>query len=448
VTPLISSARRALRGAGLRLEGEALLLGLSGGPDSVALLDVLKTLEEPLGYRLIAAHLDHGLRPDSSEDGVFCQDLCDRLSVELRLGSAPVRERALREGGGLEEAARRERYSFLRGLKDEIGAAAIALGHTRDDQAETFLLRLLRGAGASGLASMREVSRDLVRPFLLVSRAEILDHLASRSLSFREDPTNADPAFLRNRVRHELLPYLEARFNPRIREALARTAGLLADDDQWISERAKAELSCLAFGDGKELVLSRPRLQASPLALRRRVVREALERSGGLRGVSAAHIAKILETASGAAPSGRKLPLPGGREVRFSFDRIRLGRRIPPVAPFAFPLTVPGRVEVPGGFAIRAETLEGSTVSKGWEAVVAMPEGEALLVRSARPGDRVSVRGRVRSLRRFFMERRVPADLRRSLPLVAAGEQVLFVPGEVLDLPPEGRKVRIALEGP
>jgi tRNA(Ile)-lysidine synthase len=444
------AARRMLLSAGVPLRGETLVVGLSGGADSVALLDTLEDLGHSLGYRVVAAHLDHNLRADSADDAAFCQDLCARLGVELRLGSAQVRERAAREGGGLEEAARLERYGFLRRIKDLTLARAIAVAHTRDDQAETFLLRLLRGAGGSGLASMRGVSADLLRPFLGVERRHILDHLAARDLPFREDPTNADPTWVRNRVRHELLPYLESRFNPQIRDVLARTAALLDEEDRLLSEQAHEAFSVFARRDGDGLVVSRRRLHDAPEALARRVVREALGRTGGLRGVSALHVEKILEVASSAAPSGRKLPLPGGREAVFRFDAIRIGPRRAPIPPFALPLPVPGRVVVPGGFAVTAQSEEGPPVSTGWEAVVATPVDLPLVVRSARPGERVKVKGRERSLSRFLMEKRVPADLRHALPLVVAGDRVLFVPGGSVDAAFENteRHVRIAVGAP
>jgi tRNA(Ile)-lysidine synthase len=235
---LVAAVDRALLASGLPLAGEAIVVGLSGGADSVALLDALTSLAGRRDFRVVGAHLDHRLRPESAEDVAFCRGLCERLDAPLHAATADVAARAERDGGGLEQAARRERYAFLRLVRAETGAAAIAVAHTRDDQAETLLLRLLRGAGATGLGGMRPRVGRLVRPMLGVSRAEVLDHLRERGLPWREDPTNADTRVLRNRVRHELLPYLEARFNPALREGLARTAGLLADEAAHLTTEA------------------------------------------------------------------------------------------------------------------------------------------------------------------------------------------------------------------
>jgi tRNA(Ile)-lysidine synthase len=321
---LVAAVDRALSGLGDPAAGGTLVVGLSGGADSVALVDALATLAGPRDIEVIAAHLDHGLRPDSSEDAVFCRALCERLGVRFRTEVADVRSRAQREHGGLEQAARRERYSFLNQVRRETSAAAIAVAHTRDDQAETLLLRLLRGAGATGLGGMRPRAGRIIRPLLDVSREEVLAHLADRGLSWREDPTNADMAHLRNRVRHELLPYLEARFNPSLRRVLARTATLLADEDAHLKEEGEALLARIARTDGDTIVLDRAALAEAPPAVARVAVRQALRRGGGVGRVGAVHVDGILVLARSRSSSGRRLPLPGGREVRYRLDELHL----------------------------------------------------------------------------------------------------------------------------
>ncbi len=324
---LVARVATALRAASVPARGETLVVALSGGPDSVALLDALASLARPLGFRLVAAHLDHHLRPGSAEDAAFCGELCARLEVPLRTGSADVQARRGREGGGLEQAARRERYLFLRRVREQEGAAAIAVAHTQDDQAETLLLRLLRGAGASGLAGMRLRRGDLVRPMLGVTRAEVLAHLRERGLACREDPSNAQLVHLRNRVRHELLPYLASHFNPRVKEALARTAGLLAGEAAYLRGEAERVLARVARDEADALVVPRAPLARIPPALARVVIRRALARAGGLRRVAAVHVERVLRLVRSPAPSGRRLALPGGRLVRFARDEVRFERR-------------------------------------------------------------------------------------------------------------------------
>jgi len=324
---LVAAVDRALQATGMPPRGGTLVVGLSGGADSVALLDALASLRRRRGFRVVAAHLDHGLRAGSADDAAFCAELCRSLDVPLHAGSADVRGRAARERGGLEQAARRERYAFLRRVRDEEAAAAVAVAHTRDDQAETLLLRLLRGAGATGLAGMRPRTGDVVRPLLAVSRQEVLAHLRERGLAWREDPSNADAAHRRNRVRHELIPYLEERFNPGIRAALARTASVLADEAAHVRAEAEALLAGVAREESGALLLKRVPLAEAPTAVARAAIRQALLRAGGLAQVGALHIDQVLRLARAKAPSGRRLPLPGGREARFTRDDIRLEKR-------------------------------------------------------------------------------------------------------------------------
>jgi tRNA(Ile)-lysidine synthase len=442
--------QRALEASGGPCAGETVVVGLSGGADSMALTDVLATLSRLRGFRLVAAHLDHGLRPDSARDAEFCAERCRELGVPLRAGRADVQGRARREHAGLEDAARRERYAFLRRVQEEEGARWVAVAHNRDDQAETLLLRLLRGSGRVGLSAMRPRSGDLIRPLLAASREKIERHLRARGLGWREDPTNADPAFHRNRVRHEVLPGLEARFNPKLRATLAQTASLLADEAALLEELAEGLWARAGRTVAGGAVLRRAELAKSPRALARLVVRRALAEAGGLAAVSASHIEKLLDLACRKYSSGRKLPLPGGREARVVFDEVRIGGRPSVSAAFALALRVPGRVALPDGRVVVAESAAGPAVSNGETAVVAAPEeGGVLVVRTRRPGDRVRFHGREVSLKRFLMGRLIAADERAGLPLVAAGSHVLFVAGQAVESAPGRRFVKLSLrEGP
>jgi tRNA(Ile)-lysidine synthase len=300
-------------------------VGLSGGPDSVALADALAGLAPSRRLRIVAAHLDHGLRPGSADDARFCAELARRLGVVSR--SATTAVRPLR--GGVEDAAREARYAFLRAVAREEGALAIAVAHTRDDQAETVLLRLLRGSGSLGLAGMRPRSGDVIRPLLGVSRAEVVDYLAVRGLAWREDPTNADPAFLRNRVRRELLPYLETRFNPALRATLARTGALLADDADALAGEAAKLLGQARRADGDGLLLSCDALRGAPRAVARLALRQALVEAGGARGVAAVHLERLLGLAAQHAGAARRLELPGRREAVARYGVLRIGPRRP-----------------------------------------------------------------------------------------------------------------------
>jgi len=319
------------------------------------------------------------------------------------------------------------------------------VAHTQDDQAETFLLHLLRGAGRTGLGSMEAARDDLLRPLLQLSRAQVLSHLRSRGLEWREDPSNRDLSIPRNRVRHELIPYLESRFNPKIRPALARSAALLGDEADLLAVHARELLEGASRRDGEVVVFSRQALSDAPRAIARLALREALADLGGQQDISAVHVNRVLELAGSARPSGKRLALPGGREAVCCFGELRLGPRQRPRRPFDYALSVPGQVELPGGSAICATPAPGPEVASDTSAVIVAPEAP-LSVRTRRPGDRVRTRGREVSLRSFLMARRVPADERRSLPLVASGRQVLWVPGLPVETAREGARRFVHLE--
>jgi tRNA(Ile)-lysidine synthase len=323
--PLAAAVRKALDGLEVPCAGGTVVVGLSGGPDSVALADALARLAPARRLRVVAAHLDHGLRPGSAEDARFCAELAARLGLAFRSSTAHVRAR--RRGGGLEAAGREARYAFLRATARDEGALAIAVAHTRDDQAETVLLRLLRGSGSRGLAAMRPRAGDLIRPLLGVSRSEVMSYLAARALPWREDPSNADPAFLRNRVRHELLPYLELRFNRGVRGALARTGSILADEADALAGDARGLLAAIGRRDGDGLLLSAAGLRGAPQAVARLALLLALEDTGGARAIGAVHLERLLGLARRDAGATGRLELPGRREAVARYGLLRIGPR-------------------------------------------------------------------------------------------------------------------------
>ena len=320
--PLVAAVRRSLDSVGLLRPGVSVVAALSGGPDSVALLDsLLRTARKP-GIRVVAAHLDHALRKESRADALFCEELCDRLKVALRSGRARPNARALKEGG-LEEAARLTRYSFLRRVAREENASAIVLGHTLDDQAETVLMRLVRGSGALGLSAMKPWDGELLRPLLEIRRSGVMAHLSAHRLPYRCDPTNMDVAFTRNRVRHELMPLLEEKFNPNIAQALGRTARTLAEEHSALREVAAQLLDRAAVSAVEGVAFELPVLKAAPEGLGKTALREALRRFGGLRSVSFVHVEHLWGLVF-QGRGGATLPLPGGRQAAVSRGRLIL----------------------------------------------------------------------------------------------------------------------------
>jgi tRNA(Ile)-lysidine synthase len=427
------------------------MVGLSGGADSVALTELLVELSPRLGTTLVLAHMNHGLRPEADEDEIFCRSLSERLSLPFVSRRVDVAERARTHKRSVEDEGRIARYEFLEAQAERFGARRIAVGHTLDDQAETFLLRLLRGSGARGLGAIHPVRNGrIVRPLIEVRRGEIESYLEERGVGFREDASNADPRFTRNRIRHEELPRLLT-YNPRIVETLARSASLLRDEEEWMEAETAKAFDALADLSESEIQMDGRALLRLPLALQRRVVRLAIERLRGLADVTSGHVEDVLALVQDGR-SGRELHLPG-LKVDLSFDRMRLRSRPPAWARkarergyngFEYPLSIPARVRIPECLGTLSTRMAESSGEPDWrvdnppfgDAVVVGVDGclPELKVRSPRPGDRFHPLGAPGSkpLSRYLMERKVSRDLRSRVPLVVRGdskEEILWVVG-------------------
>lgn len=385
---------RRVLSAGLVAAGERVVVGVSGGPDSTALAHALVRM----GVDVTAAHLDHGWRPESAADAQAVAVLCRRLGVPLHA------ERAA-DGARSEAAARAVRYAFLARVAQRVDAAKVAVGHTADDQAETVLLRLVRGAGLDGLSGMPgrrplACGVELVRPLLGCTRAQTLAYCRDNALEWREDATNADPAWLRNRIRKQLLPLLERECNARIRDALLRTGSLLADDAAALSAWEAREYR---LADGA-LVLD----ASLPIAIRRRLVRRFWAERTGLPPLAAAHVAQVLR---GAAS------LPRGWHAAWQGERLRLtaapaADAADPPPPFVYRLPVPGWVDVP----------------EAGLRLTAVGSSDPLVVRGRRPGDRLRPWGGPgeRKLQDLLVDAKVPRELRDRLPVVTTPEGTLL----------------------
>jgi tRNA(Ile)-lysidine synthase len=310
-TALHQRVLRTLRRGSLIPEGGRVLVGLSGGSDSVGLLLVLRDLAESGRFSVAgAAHFNHRARPTAERDEAFCRNLATRLDVSFSRDEADVASVAARDGLSFEECARQLRYGFLRRAARDIGATTIAVGHTVDDQAETFLLKLARGAGATGLGGVYPRRDAVVRPMLDVSRDEIRRWLRDMGQAWMDDESNADLRNPRNRVRHRVLPELDAAYGGPTRAQLARAADLIRADGECLDARANDRLRELARRCPERLELDAPALFAEPGPIRSRLLLAALREHAPGREIGLEHVESALEVLRGER---RAADVPGSR---------------------------------------------------------------------------------------------------------------------------------------
>ncbi len=397
-----SCRRRALLGSADRV-----LVALSGGPDSTALVAVLAEMRDRGALAAVEAlHVDHGLREGSARDAEACAATCAALGVPCRSVRVVV------PPGNVQAQARRARYAELRRAALERGATRIATGHTQDDQAETVLLRLLRGAGARGLGAIPPRRGAIVRPLIDRSRLEVERYLRERGLAWLEDPTNASGRYLRNRVRSEALPALR-RLSPRAVPALARAADLLRDDDRALAARA-ARL--VISGSASVEVLRR-----RPVAVRRRVVRRLWKDATGSRAdLSLRHVEAVVRLLSRPGPG--RVRLPGGLEARVGRGALTIGP-VPSPEPSPASPVPPTRIDAPGTHRLP----DGRYLRVGEGTGAAWP----LWWRSRLPGDRFRPTGGrgSKKLADWLIDRKVPREERARLLLLADDRGwVLWIP--------------------
>jgi tRNA(Ile)-lysidine synthase len=448
MTTVTRRVRRAIERNRLLPAGCRVLAAVSGGADSVAMLLLLRQLATECGFVLAGiAHFNHRLRAGESDgDEQFCRELAARVGVPIDVGSADVAALARDQHVSIEVAARRARYAWFGDVAGRLGIDRVATGHTRDDQAETFLLRVLRGAGTSGLAGIRPTRGIFVRPLLDIRRRDLVQLLAAAGEPYREDSTNRDQTIPRNWIRHHLLPSLAEHLDADITDVLARQALVLRDEStvlDQIAEQARALVETDVEGGG--IALDASRLGALPVAVARRVVRMALLRVNDSRFLGFDHVEQVLGLAE-RGESGVAADLPGIRvELIGSAVVLSIRESRGPGAPvsFSYLLPVPGRLDIPEcGCAI--ETTEKAradisqvTRNKGLttrhEAVIdAEVATGGLWVRSRAPGDSLrplGLGGR-KKLQDVLVDRKVPRALRDQVPIVVdALGRIVWVAG-------------------
>lgn len=429
-------------------QNSALLMACSGGADSAALTDALWQLKNECCYKITVMHVEHGIRgQEALDDAGFVKNFCEKRGLKFVCKHVKVPEYALQNGLSLEDAARRLRYKELFAYADAAGCDYVVTAHQADDQAETVLMQLLRGSGTAGLGGMQTETGRLVRPFLFVQRSEIEAYCRERGLQFCNDSTNEDVRYTRNRIRKELLPYLEKSFNPRVITALGNTAQLARADNDFAAYHAQVFYNQNVKANGKLLECRAEALKAEFAAVSRRVVRMMWERnaaSGSELGFE--HVEAVLGLLQKGS-SGKMLALPGKAAAAYFYGRLYVGTRqdiinlINAGNEAAFDeITILTestgklkKVNLPDGGVLQFSTAEECPeITKKQAALPLAIAGNELCIRTRRDGDRFYPYGSAGSkkLKDYFIDNKVPRAERDKKLLVTAGSKVLWIIGE------------------
>jgi len=427
-----------------------LLVAVSGGPDSVCLLHILVKLCDQLSIKLHVAHLNHQLRGVESEaDARYVAQLAQNLDIPATIEERDVKAYQAQQHLSLEEAAREVRYTFLSQVAESIGTSCVATGHTVDDHIETILMHLIRGTGTRGLRGLHassvwqsaQNSLTVIRPLLQVSREETAEYCHSHKLAPRLDTSNLSLSPLRNRIRQQLLPLMKS-YNPQVTEALLRTARIAADDLTYLDKETARAWDEVAQKQEKAIILDKEGVLGLPSALKRHLLRAAIEKLlGNLKDIEARHIEEIMTALT--KPAGKRINLPGGLTFSIEYDRYLLAPDPAALSPFPVleaesTLKIPGKTFLPG-WHVEATIIPPEAMAddaSSYKAYLDLDKtGKELVVRSRQPGDRFQPLGmnQPKKIGEFMIDAKIPQAWRQRIPLVGSPKHILWVVGCRID---------------
>ncbi|RLC00467.1 MAG: tRNA lysidine(34) synthetase TilS [Deltaproteobacteria bacterium] len=459
--PLIQSVEKTLLEFSMLKSGDKVLVAVSGGPDSVALLHVLLTLQTKFDIRIGVAHLNHGLRPSAAtRDAAFVSSLCNKTDLPSHVATVDIRGLHQQQGGSLEALGRKARYNFFSRISRKFGYNKIAMGHQADDNAELVLMNLFRGSGPLGLSGIPPVRNNrYIRPLIEQTRESIMNYLQDNQVAFVLDATNNDLRFLRNRIRHELVPELIHRYNPNLVDTLNRTAAIFRAEEDWLNHYSGRIFNTLADGDATSIRMPVSKLLENHGAIQRRTIRAAIKHvKGNLKSITLQHIDAVLNLCREGSP-GRILCLPGRLVIRKQpGDHVSISRQ---------PSLPPSRENSRPGETIPLYTISVPHPDVGTRTVMVKESGTTLvlgsmpvesmgsltsagqhtaffdmdkltfpmLLRDTLPGDRFMPLGMqgTQKVKNFFINNKVPREIRRKTPVLVSRDVIVWIVGHRID---------------
>ncbi len=437
---LINKVKDTIDRYSMLKKGDSVLVAVSGGPDSVCALEILNELKDEYELTLHVAHLNHKFRKEADKEAEFVRKLAEKKGIASTIEAIDVKKYCIKKGLSKQEGAREVRYDFLRKAADKIGAAKMVTGHTADDQAETFLMRLIRGSGASGLSAIPPVRGRIIRPLIEIKKTEALGFLKENNIRYVKDPTNIRPLYLRNKIRLELLPLLTKKYNPNIADTLCREADILREDEAFLNGIADAIFKEMVTAYEKySITLNYLRFNRLHPAIKKRVVRRAVaELTGGLKKISYEHIISAIDAIKN---TGKGVDLPDDIRIERDYNSlyVRIGKAESGGIQEAVHIEVPGTTEVPC-FNIKIEAIVNNRAELFKKADKGLFDLDKirlpLLIRGRRDGDYfypAGMKGR-KKLKEFLIDHKIPRVEREKIPvLIDKNNDILWIIGLRMD---------------
>lgn len=410
--------------------GEGIVVGLSGGPDSVCLLHVLYCLKEKYNFNLYAVHLNHMIRGEEAlRDEAFAKQFAESLGIPFFSERIKVEEFARERGMSSEEAGRHLRYTLFDRILKEKHAHKIALAHNMNDQTETMIMRFLRGTGINGIGGIRPIrDNKYIRPILSCSREEIEEYCRINNLSPVIDSTNSESIYTRNRIRLEVLPYIKENFNPNIDENLFRVSSIFRDEDEFLNISAESELNRITFNAG----ISRQEFKKLHIAIKRRIVRLLIEKvKGNLIGIENKHIEECVDFVENSG-TGKRINLPESIECFTEYEYFKIAEKSE-ILDYEYEIKMPGETQVKDDYRVITKIFELNNKNLLDKQLVKYFDydkiKDGLYFRNRRDGDYIYPKGMSgrKKLKDLFIDKKIPKEERDRIPLIACGNEILWI---------------------
>lgn len=419
---MIEKIRKKLRQ--LTDSGDKIIVALSGGADSVCLAHAMYMLSGLCGFSVCCAHVNHHLRGEQSDrDALFVREFCKNLGVECFVMDADVRQYAKEKGISEELAGREIRYAFFTRLAQEHGYHKIATAHHKNDSAETILMHLMRGSSIAGLTGIPERRGNIIRPLLDLTRMQIEQYCAENGLEYVTDSTNTEMIYTRNKIRLELIPYIQQQFNPNFVETVTANGQIIADENAFLDAETDKALCQVTEGNRQDIVLERF-LLLHP-ALRRRVLYRVLQ-CAGAKEAGSEEIAAVLALCQNGT-TGKRITLAGGLCARVEYGRLIIGDFTEAAQTFSYPVMPGCRTEIPeAGIAVRLEKME-----KAEKQCFFCPDDAVFEIRSRRNGDffyPTGMHGK-KKVKDYFIDCKIPREKRDRIPILTCGGEIMWIVG-------------------